>query len=488
MSKVTFLTEKYNGAAYLEDIDNLCKKHTDLSKDDIAMLHILYEDIRDRSKRDNRDYFINCLVKDSIETVTVAAAYCDDSLYNYSTIGAIVNENEPAVSRTAKFGIESHDVHAKSYTSTEGNHLVQDCYPVINKNGKNIAVIVVERAMTEEDILIWNKSEYFEPDFNKYQYLNNLTYIAECANYSIIVLNSDKEVVYRNDAASNLYREFGYIYDIFGKNYEDFSLHGNINVGFGIENSSHHFDLSSAGKYLEIKEYCYCYDYEKNEYFYIIVISDITQEKLKEEDLILKSVALREAHHRVKNNLQTIYNLLDMQRRRLAVKSARNALMEAMSRISSIASAYDILSKQGAETVNIMDLLNKIVSNFENLIQDSETPVNIELTGDDTYTTMENATDIALVVNELLQNIVKHAFVNRDSGRISIKVLKRPLHSEIIVSDDGVGFNCDFVNKTGEGLGHQLAENIVKTKLKGQINYLSDSTGTTVMFTFKSLD
>lgn len=98
---------------------------------------------------------------------------------------------------------------------------------------------------------------------------------------------------------------------------------------------------------MDIKEYCYCHDYEEKVYFYISIIHDITQEKLKEEDLVLKSVAVREAHHRVKNNLQTIYNLLDMQRRRLSNQSAKNALIEAMSRISSISSAYEILSKKG---------------------------------------------------------------------------------------------------------------------------------------------
>lgn len=487
MSKVTLLMKKITGPMFIEDIDSLCKRHALLSSEDIELLHKIAKQLEKESQKENKDFFINCLIPKSSDTITIAAAYTKNSLYNYSTIGAIVNENEPAVSRTAKYGLESHDVHAKSYTSTEGNHLIQDCYPIINKEGNTIAVIVAERKMTEDDFRIWNRREYKTPDYVKYPYLKNLTYIAECERDAIIVLNNEKEVVYRNDSAVNLYKDFGYIQDIFGGFYEAVSLHGTINVGPGFENSSRHSDLFCAGKYLDIREYCYCHDYDEKVYFYIVVIHDITQEKLKEEDLILKSVAVREAHHRVKNNLQTIYNLLDMQRRRLPIQSARDALTEAMSRISSISSAYEILSKKGSEKVNIMNLLRKIVSNFETLIDYSETDISIELQGDDTYTSMDIATDIALVVNELLQNIAKHAFVNRNRGRACVRVLERPLFSEIVVSDDGVGFDSDLINNTSDGLGHQLAVNIVKTKLKGQINYMSDSTGTTVAFTFKCL-
>lgn len=487
MSKVTLLMEKITGPMFIEDIDNLCRKHTLLVSADIELLHEVAEQIEESSQKENKDFFINCPLPDSSNTITVAAAYARDSLYKYSTIGAIVNEHEPAVWRTAKYGLVSHNIHAKSYTSTEGNHLIQDCYPIVNEDGSTIAVVVAERAMTSEDFYIWKKKEYKEPDYMKYPYLKNLTYVAECENDAIIVLDDDKQVVYRNDSAVNLYKNFGYIEDIFGCLYEEVSLHGLINVGPGFENSSRHSDLFCAGKYLDIKEYCYCHDYEEKVYFYIIIIHDITQEKLKEEDLVLKSVAVREAHHRVKNNLQTIYNLLDMQRRRLSNQSAKNALIEAMSRISSISSAYEILSKKGSEKVNIKNLLKKIVLNFENLIDYSEKNISIELQGDDTYTSMEIATDIALVVNELLQNIEKHAFVNRDRGKICVRVLDRPLFSEIVVSDDGVGFDSDLINSTSDGLGHQLAVNIVKTKLKGQINYLSDSTGTTVAFTFKCL-
>lgn len=220
----------------------------------------------------------------------------------------------------------------------------------------------------------------------------------------------------------------------------------------------------------------------------MIVIKDVTQEKEKEENLIHKSVVVRETHHRVKNNLQTVYNLLDMQRRRMPEERIKLALNEAMNRISSIASAYELLSKEGTETVNILELLKRITTKFKELVDSSDMKLDIEVKGDDAYATTDDATDIALVVNELLQNTFKHAFNDRGFGRVSVTLLKRPLYSEIIVSDDGEGFDSDQVDGAGEGLGHQIAKNIVEQKLKGKILYLSDSTGTSIVFTFRCIE
>ena len=191
----------------------------------------------------------------------------------------------------------------------------------------------------------------------------------------------------------------------------------------------------------------------------------------------------------MKNNLQTVYNLLDMQRRRLPEERMKLALSEAMNRIASIASAYELLSQEGAEIINILDLLKKITADFKRLVNSSsDIELHIEVKGDNVFVTMDDATDIALVVNELLQNTFKHAFNNRGFGRVGVTVLKRPLYSELIVSDDGEGFDCDKADRADEGFGRRIAENIVKQKLKGQILYLSDSTGTSVVFTFRCIE
>lgn len=481
-----FLKEKRDKHIdFCEDIDSICRKHTILDKSDVALIHKSAVELVNMAKESGRDCFINCVRASGNDTITVAAAYAADSLYNYTTIGAIISDtDEPAVLRTMRYGLASKDIHAMSYTTTEGNNIIQDCYPIEN-NGKVIGATVIERDVTKEDLEEWKKVVYHEPDVGRYPILKNLAKLAECVNDAVIILNRDKGVIFRNDRAQSIYNDYGYIHDIYDKNYNDFSFHGPINVGPGIENSEHHIELRCAGNYFEIGEYCYF----EEEYYYVIVIKDVTQEKEKEENLIHKSVVVRETHHRVKNNLQTVYNLLDMQRRRLPEERMKLALNEAMNRIASIATAYELLSKEGAEVVNILDLLNKITANFKRLVDSSsDIELHIEVKGDNAYVTTDDATDIALVVNELLQNTFKHAFNNRGSGRVSVTVLKRPLYSELIVSDDGEGFDCDKADNTDEGFGRRIAENIVKQKLKGQILYLSDSTGTSVVFTFRCIE
>ena len=481
-----FLKEKRDKhIAFCEDIDSICRKHTILDESDIAFIHKTAEALVHTARKLGRDCFINCVRASGNDTVTVAGAYAPNSLYNYTTIGAIISDDdEPAVLRTFRYGLVSRDTHAMSYTTTEGNNIIQDCYP-IKRNGKVIGVIVIERDMTKEDLETWKKVVYHEPDISSYPVLDNLVKLAECVNDGIIILNQNKSVIFRNDRAQKIYQGYGYIQDIYDKDYDDFSFHGPIHVGPGIENSENHTELRCAGNHFEIGEYCY-FD---RAYYYVIVIKDVTQEKEKEENLIHKSVVVRETHHRVKNNLQTVYNLLDMQRRRLPEERMKLALSEAMNRIASIASAYELLSQEGAEIINILDLLKKITADFKRLVNSSsDIELHIEVKGDNVFVTMDDATDIALVVNELLQNTFKHAFNNRGFGRVGVTVLKRPLYSELIVSDDGEGFDCDKADRADEGFGRRIAENIVKQKLKGQILYLSDSTGTSVVFTFRCIE
>jgi len=481
-----FIKEKRDKRiGFCEDIDSICKKHTILDESDVALIHKKAVELVDMAKERQRDCFINCVRASGNDTITVAAAYADNSLYNYITIGAIVSDvDEPAVLRTLRYGLPTSEIHAVSYTTTEGNSIIQDCVPIEN-NGKIIGAIVSERDMTREDAEEWKKVVYHEIDTEKYPILNNLAELAECVNDAVVVLDENKTVIFRNDRAQRVYQGYGYIHDIYGRHYDDLSLHGPITVGPGIENSENHTALRCAGNYFEIGEYCY----SKNGYYYIIVIKDVTQEKENEENLIHKSVVVREIHHRIKNNLQTVYNLLDMQRRRLPEERIKLALSEAMNRILSIASAYELLSEEGTEVVNLLDLLRKITVNFKRLVDSSsDIGLQIEVMGDNAYVTMDDATDISLVVNELLQNTFKHAFYGRVYGRVRVVVLKRPLYSEIMVTDDGRGFDCEKMDKADEGLGHQIAENIVKQKLKGQISYLSDSTGTSVVFTFRCIE
>jgi len=467
---------------YIEDIFHLCKKYTALTEKDIRIIHKASEQLIPIAETEQKDVFINCMCPDGNACITVSLAHCDYSMYDISSVGLIIRgEDEPAVLRTLRYGIETRDLRATSYTTTARNMVVQHVSPI--KNGDvTIGALIRERRLLQAEIdSMIRQSPWIPADNSQYPYLKYLEWLAECVHEAVIILNEDGVVVFRNQQAKTMYHEYGYIYDIMNKPYNSISMHGNLVVGAGIENAFHEEELSTAGHYYHIKQYCY-YD---DSFLYIIVLRDITREKEKEEDLVSKSVILREAHHRIKNNLQTIYNLLDMQRRRVSAQESAAALGEAMGRIMSISSSYEMLMMHGTEQISITDTIRMVKDKFMVLIKDVKTEIGINITGDDIWVNADCATDIVLVINELLQNSFKYAFSGKEKGHINICLFERPLYSKITVTDDGVGFNWDKELAQSNGMGLQIARNIVTTKLKGNLSCQSDSSGTKITFDFK---
>lgn len=120
-----------------------------------------------------------------------------------------------------------------------------------------------------------------------------------------------------------------------------------------------------------------------------------------------------------------------------------------------------------------------------NILQNSlgpARPVTIRVCGDDLRVSAEAASAISLVVNELVQNAVKHAFPAGRAGVILIELIKTPLFSRISVRDNGVGMDPDRAE--GDTLGLGLVRTMVREKLNGELTIQSDKGGTTVVFDF----
>ncbi len=216
----------------------------------------------------------------------------------------------------------------------------------------------------------------------------------------------------------------------------------------------------------------------------VMFIKDNTDVKEKEKELILKSVAIKEIHHRVKNNLQTIASLLNLQSRRIDNQVVKKAFNESISRILSIAVTHELLAQKGIDDIDIKMILSKLKDTTAVYGISPEKRIQIEVKGDSVIVNSDKATSIALVVNELLQNSVDHAFQDRDDGNIEILIQKGSLYSSISVIDNGVGFNKESV-KSGQ-LGQKIVEQIVKDKLAGHLTIESNPDGTMTMFDFKS--
>ncbi len=197
----------------------------------------------------------------------------------------------------------------------------------------------------------------------------------------------------------------------------------------------------------------------------LIMVSDTTEVREMQQEVINKSTVIREIHHRVKNNLQTIASLLRLQSRRSGNSSVEKALLESINRISSIALIHETLSKEGKNTVNIMDCVQGIMSMVLSNMQEPGKTIRGELQGQDIYLNSSQASSISLCITELIQNAVEHAFVIRKKGNVLVAIEQTGSEVIITVEDDGVGFQGHKAK--GNSLGLQIIEMITAENLKG---------------------
>ena len=216
----------------------------------------------------------------------------------------------------------------------------------------------------------------------------------------------------------------------------------------------------------------------------VLFIKDITEIKVKEKELVLKSVVIKEIHHRVKNNLQTIASLLRIQARKTDDKAVKAAFSDSINRILSISVTHELLAQNGLDELEIKEVINKILKNSlrENL--DGRVKLKIDVTGDNFEISSDKATTIALIVNELVENCIKHAFKGKDNGRITVKVKRGEMKSYISISDDGIGMNEKDFDKGSIGL--QIVKSLVKEKLYGDLNVKTGDKGTEISFGFEN--
>ncbi len=142
----------------------------------------------------------------------------------------------------------------------------------------------------------------------------------------------------------------------------------------------------------------------------VVLVRDVTDLRRRDRLLMGKDVAIREVHHRVKNNLQTISSLLRLQSRRLPKGDSRHALEEAERRVRSIAVVHEVLSRDTADEVDFNDILPPLIRMAEDL-SGIASPVRVTWSGDAGSMGAQVATPLAVALNELVQNAVEHAFV-----------------------------------------------------------------------------
>jgi len=212
----------------------------------------------------------------------------------------------------------------------------------------------------------------------------------------------------------------------------------------------------------------------------LVLLRDVSDLRRRDRLLLSKDATIREIHHRVKNNLQTIASLLRLQGRRLTSPEARAALAESERRIRSIAIVHETLSREAGDVVS----LNEIVRPLARLVEDTaSTPdytIRFKVEGDAGDLPGEVATPLAVVLNELMQNAVDHAFPEqRSEASVEVTLARTDGHVEIEVRDNGTGLPREFTLEGSRGLGLSIVQALVTSELQGSIE-MRDDNGTSV--------
>src|ERR1700754_4589251 len=213
-----------------------------------------------------------------------------------------------------------------------------------------------------------------------------------------------------------------------------------------------------------------------------VLIRDVTEVKRRDRALLSKDATIREIHHRVKNTLQTVAALLRLQARRTNNAEGREALIESVRRVSSIALVHDALSMSVDEEVNLDEVVDRIlpIMNDVAVPDNTDTPIRINRVGDLGVLDADRATALIMVITELVQNAIEHAFDGtKQRACVTIRAERSARWLDVVVHDDGRGLPDGFSLEKSDRLGLQIVRTLVSAELDGSLGMHDVPTGGT---------
>ena len=217
----------------------------------------------------------------------------------------------------------------------------------------------------------------------------------------------------------------------------------------------------------------------------LLLVREVTELRQHERALMVKDATIREIHHRVKNNLQTVAALLRLQARRLRSDEARAELGESVRRITSIALVHETLSEEARQRVPFTKIAKRIIDMLAQGLVSPDVSIGFELVGDPDELSAEVATPLALVLAELLQNCVEHAFpYDHDppvtDAHVAVEFRRASDALSVVVTDNGVGLPEGMAPDDIANLGLRIARTLIEAELGGTFEMCRADPGTTV--------
>lgn len=202
----------------------------------------------------------------------------------------------------------------------------------------------------------------------------------------------------------------------------------------------------------------------------VMLLRDVSELRRRDRMILSKDATIREIHHRVKNNLQTISALLRLQGRRLESAEAKAAVAESVRRIRTIALVHETLSREPGDDVAFIEIVRPLLRLVEEGLQSPDRPMRFKVVGDGGRLPATVVTPLSVVLTELLQNAIDHGFPEGEGGGnvvVFLETVEGELRIEVIDDGRGIPEGFDLADQTGLGLS--IVRTLVTTELAGSI-------------------
>ena len=301
----------------------------------------------------------------------------------------------------------------------------------------------------------------------------------------LLLVNADGQIEFASPNAVSLLHRLGWHRPVVGSRFEETGLSPKIlNEAFSLKSSV--IDELEREDKAFVVSHCFPLLHSGKATGAAVLVRDVTELRRRDRQLISKDATIREIHHRVKNNLQTISSLLRIQGRRLDSDEAQMALNESVRRIGAIAIVHETLAVSQEGEVTFGEVMRPLVELVKEGLSSPVKPISIEVSGDTGLLPSEVTTTLAVVVTELLQNALDHGFKAAlgefEDGRVDVVLSKNEEAVMVEVSDNGVGLPEGFDIENNVGLGLTIVKTFIQQELEGSLNVVSNGTGKGVGF------
>ncbi|WIW71508.1 histidine kinase N-terminal domain-containing protein [Anaerosinus gibii] len=346
-------------------------------------------------------------------------------------------------------------------------------YPIYDYYGKIIACVSFETNWKDLKIKGYNylletayaiiSNASFPIDYELYRSLS--------ASDGIVITDKHSKITFANTAARSIYKVLG-VGEMVGHHMFDREITMHIKKETTLVQRPHEKELE-IGNLVLIQRSIPIYENQRL-FRTVIIVSDVTELKKKEKELIIKSAVIQEIHHRVKNNLQTIASLLRLQSRRTNSPEVKAALKESVNRILSISVVHEFLSQQDAEIIDVVEVAKNILDLVMQNMLEPDFKLETKFKGETIILPSEHASSLALVMNELIQNSIEHGFIGCNEGVIGLNIVRESDNYLIDLYDNGTGLPETFQKHASKSLGLQIVRTLIEDDLGGTFELYSD--------------